>query len=74
MAINKEFLKRTLSVNIEDGVTAEGGIKTKARTFSGIRESATAEALHSAGMALGSLMTTNIDSIVITDKNELVEA
>lgn len=74
MTINQELIKRTLSVNVEDGVNADGTIKTKARTFSGIKNEATAEGLHAAGMAMGALMTTNIDSIVITDKNELVEA
>lgn len=74
MAITQQILKRSLSINIDDGVTAAGTPKTKARTYSGIKETATDENLHKAGEALGGLMKKAVQSITVTEKAELSEA
>lgn len=74
MAITQQILKRSLSINIEDGVTAGGAPKTKARTYSGVKETASDENLHKAGEALGGLMKKTVQSITVTEKVELAEA
>lgn len=74
MAITQEILKRSLSINVEDGVTAGGLPKTKAHTYSGIKDEATDENLHKAGEALGGLMKKTVQSISLTQKAELSES
>lgn len=74
MPVTEKFLKRSLTLNIEDGVTAAGTPKTKARTYSGIKEAATADNIHAAGEALGGLMKKTVQSINITEKAEIAES
>ncbi len=38
MAINQQLLKRSLVINVEDGVNADGSTRTKSRTYSEIKE------------------------------------
>lgn len=72
--INKEILKLTLCVNVEDGVTAAGSVKTKAHNYSGIKNEAPIDKLHAAGVALGGLMASAVHSITLTEKATLEEA
>lgn len=74
MTITQEFLKRSLTLNIENGMTAAGTPKTKARTYSGIREDATADNIHKAGEALGGLMKNTVQSMNVTEKAEIAES
>lgn len=74
MAVTEEILKRSLSINIEDGMSASGSPKTKARTYSGIKNDAAADKLYAAGEALGSLMKKTVQSISVTEKTELAES
>lgn len=74
MAVTEEILKRSLSINIEDGMSASGSPKTKARTYSGIKDDAAADKLYAAGEVLGSLMKKTVQSISVTEKTELAES
>lgn len=74
MAVTEEILKRSLSINIEDGMSASGSPKTKARTYSGIKDDAAADKLYAAGETLGSLMKKTVQSISVTEKTELAES
>ena len=38
MAINQQLLKRSLVINVEDGVNADGSTRTKSRTYNEIKE------------------------------------
>ena len=73
MTITKEMYKRNLIINVEDGVNDDGSTKYKARTFSGIKTTAEAAALHSAGTALASLMDGDASGVAVYEKSELVE-
>lgn len=73
MAIQQELLRRSLVINVEDGFNADGSVKTKSRTYSDIKESASFENLYNAGNALASLMANTLSSIVLSDRSELVE-
>lgn len=74
MAVTEEILKRSLSINMEDGMSASGSPKTKARTYSGIKDDAAADKLYAAGEALDSLMKKTVQSISVTEKTELAES
>ena len=73
MAIVQELTRRTLVINVEDGVNADGSTRVKGRTYSDIKESSSLEKLHAAGTALASLMATPLSGITINDRSELVE-
>ena len=71
--INQNLLKRSLVINVEDGVNADGSTRTKSRTYSEIKEDSTAESLFEAGNALASLMANPMVNIMLNDRSELVE-
>lgn len=73
MAINQELVKRSLVINVEDGINADGSIRTKSRTYSEIKEDSSIEGLYSAGYALAGLMANPMVSIMLSDRSELVE-
>ena len=73
MAINQNLLKRSLVINVEDGVNADGSTRTKSRTYSEIKEDSQVDKLFEAGNALASLMANNMVNIMLNDKSELVE-
>ena len=71
--INQNLLKRSLVINVEDGVNADGSTRTKSRTYSEIKEDSTVENLYEAGNALASLMANPMVNIMLNDRSELVE-
>ena len=73
MTINQQLIKRSLVINVEDGVNADGSTRTKSRTYSEIKENSPVDNLFSAGNALASLMATPMVSIMLSDRSELVE-
>ena len=73
MAVNQELLRRSLVINVEDGFNADGSLKTKSRTYSDIKETASVENLYNAGNALAGLMANTLASIMLSDRSELVE-
>ena len=73
MAINQNLLKRSLVINVEDGVNADGSTRTKSRTYSEIKADPAVESLSAAGKALASLMANNMVNIMLNDRSELVE-
>ena len=73
MTINQQLIKRSLVINVEDGVNADGSTRTKSRTYSEIKEDSAAESLYEAGNALAGLMANNMVNIMLNDKSELVE-
>ena len=73
MAINQNLLKRSLVINVEDGVNADGSTRTKSRTYSEIKEDSQVDKLFEAGTALAGLMANNMVNIMLNDRSELVE-
>ena len=73
MTINQNLLKRSLVINVEDGVNADGSTRTKSRTYSEIKEDSQVDKLFEAGNALAGLMANNMVNIMLNDKSELVE-
>ena len=73
MTINQQLIKRSLVINVEDGVNADGSTRTKSRTQSEIKEDSAVESLYEAGNALAGLMANNMVNIMLNDKSELVE-
>lgn len=73
MAISKTILKRTLTINTENGTDSEGVTKLKAHSYTGINPGVTLDGLHQAGAALGGLMEHALESIVLTEKDQLTE-
>ena len=70
MAINQNLLKRSLVINVEDGVNADGSTRTKSRTYSEIKEDSQVDKLFEAGNALASLMANNMVNIMLNDRSE----
>ena len=73
MAVTKDLLKKTLSVNVEDGILASGAVKIKCVSFAGINPNATDANVYAAGVGLGSLMLNDVNSINLTEKFDLIE-
>ena len=73
MTINQQLIKRSLVINVEDGVNADGSTRTKSRTYSENKEDSAVESLYEAGNALAGLMANNMVNIMLNDKSELVE-
>ena len=73
MAIEKSLAKRTLSVNVKDGVNSDGSDKIKACNYSKIKADATVENIFAAVTALGSLMAQEVVDIALTEKATLTE-
>ena len=73
MTINQQLIKRSLVINVEDGVNADGSTRTKSRTYSEIKEYSAVENLFEAGNALAGLMANSMVNIMLNDRSELVE-
>ena len=71
--INQQLIKRSLVINVEDGVNADGSTRTKSRTYSEIKEDSEVDKLYEAGNALASLMANPMVNIMLNDRSELVE-
>ena len=72
--INQEIMKRTLVINVEDGVNSDGTTKYKGKSFNGIKTDAALEKVYEAGTALGGLMEKPYKDIDQSEKSELAEA
>ena len=73
MAIEQQLIKRSLVINVEDGINADGSTRTKSRTYSEIKEDSQVDKLFEAGNALAGLMANNMVNIMLNDRSELVE-
>ena len=73
MTINQQLIKRSLVINVEDGVNADGSTRTKSRTYSEIKEDSQVDKLFEAGNALAGLMANNMVNIMLNDRSELFE-
>ena len=73
MTINQQLIKRSLVINVEDGMNADGSTRTKSRTYSEIKEDSQVDKLFEAGNALAGLMANNMVNIMLNDRSELVE-
>ena len=73
MTINQQLIKRSLVINVEDGVNTDGSTRTKSRTYSEIKEDSQVDKLFEAGNALAGLMANNMVNIMLNDRSELVE-
>ncbi|MBR4958086.1 MAG: DUF1659 domain-containing protein, partial [Phascolarctobacterium sp.] len=65
--INQQLIKRSLVINVEDGVNADGSTRTKSRTYSEIKEDSQVDRLFEAGNALADLMANNMVNIMLND-------
>lgn len=74
MAINKTILRKTLCVNGSVGFDEKGNVKLKAYNYNGINKEASDDDLYAVGNALASLMAGDVESIHVTEKDELAEA
>ena len=73
MTINKQIVKRSLILSVEDGKNTDGTTKYKARTYSGIKGDVTVDNIFKAGSALAGLNGAAVSSIMLSEKAELAE-
>ena len=73
MTINKQIIKRSLILSVEDGQNGDGSTKYKARTYSGIKGDATVDNIFKVGTALSGLYGAVVNSIMLSEKAELAE-
>ena len=73
MTINKDIIKRSLVIVLEDGVNDDGTTKYKNRTYSGIKGDATVDDIFKAGKAISGLFKATVNAILLSEKAELVE-
>ena len=73
MAIEKTIAKRTLGINVKDGVKADGTDKLKAHNYGGVKDTATDENIFAVGQSLSTLMAKDLVEVAITDRATLTQ-
>ena len=73
MAIEKSMAKRTLSINVKDGVNSDGSDKTKACNYGKVKADAAPENIFAVATAMGGLMSKEVVDITITEKSTLTD-
>ena len=71
MAIEKAIAKRTLSINVKDGVTTSGADKFKAHNYPNVKETASNEDIFAVGNSIAGLINKELSDISITEKSML---
>ncbi|MCQ2363524.1 MAG: DUF1659 domain-containing protein [Acidaminococcaceae bacterium] len=72
-SVEKTLLGRTLTISVNNGVSASGSTKLKNRSFSSINPEATDDDIYNTAKALGGLMTDTVMKVIFSDKNLLQE-
>ena len=73
MAIEKAIAKRTLSINVKDGVTTSGADKFKAHNYPNVKDTAADADIFAVGTAIAGLINKELSDISITEKSMLSE-
>ena len=73
MAIEKTIAKRTLNINVKDGVTTSGADKFKAHNYPNVKDDASVEDVFAVGTAIAGLIDKELSDISITEKAVLTE-
>ena len=73
MAVEKTLAKRTLSINVKDGVSTNGSDKFKAYSYSKVKEGAAEADIFAVGTAIAGLMDKEVSDISVTEKSILTE-
>ena len=73
MAIEKTMAKRTMSINVKDGVNTDGTDKVKACNYGKVKAEATPENIFAVATAMGGLMSKEVVDITITEKSTLTD-
>ena len=71
--VKQATIKRSLIINVANGVDDNGTTKTKAFTFGNLKADAKVEDVFKAANALGGLYQEDVQSIVLSEKSELAE-
>ena len=71
--VKQNTIKRSLIINVANGVSDDGTTKIKAFTFTNLKADAKVEDVFKAANALGGLYQENMQSIVLSEKSELQE-
>lgn len=73
MATERNVIKRSLNLYVEDGVNNDGSQKIKLQTYNGLKEDATDEDILEVADAIASLKSKTVQQVVVSEKVELVE-
>mgnify|MGYP002573398364 CR=1 FL=1 len=73
MAISKELMTTTLSIEVESGVDNKGNISYKKKNFSGINRQATPEAIAAVADAIKSVLANETGYTFINESSILVD-
>ena len=73
MAIAKTIAKRTMTINVLDGLTSTGANKYKAHNYPKVKEAASDEDVYAVGVAIAGLIDAELSDISITEKAILTE-
>ena len=71
--VKQSTIKRSLIINVANGVDNDGNTKIKAFTFNNLKAEAKVEDVFKAANALGGLYQEDVQSIVLSEKSELQE-
>lgn len=71
MAVTKTLAKKSLRLLFDDGLTADGKPKTKAKSFSNINPQADDSALYTVASQIGSLSNPSLVQIEAVESNIL---
>lgn len=73
MAVEKSLAKRSMAINVKDGVNSDGTDKIKACNYNKIKEGASVEDIFAVGTAMGGLMDKEVVEITVTEKSTLTQ-
>ena len=73
MATERNVIKSSLNLYVEDGVNNDGSQKIKLQTYNGLKEDATDEDILEVADAIASLKSKTVQQVVVSEKVELVE-
>lgn len=71
MAVTKSLAKKSLRLQLENGQTADGKPKTKAKSFTNVNAQADDQALYTVASQIGGLSATKVVQIETVETNVL---
>lgn len=74
MAVTKTLSKKSLRLLLDNGLTNDGKVKTKAKSYTNVNPAADNDSLYSVAKQIGSLGSKNLVEVETVETNTLTEA
>lgn len=74
MAVEKSLAKKSLRLLLNNGMTEDGKIRTKSKSYSNVNHQAGDDALYTVAQEIGSLSAKELVEVETVETNKLTEA